>query len=611
MIIIGRHKVNEIRAKEKSIRDLLQNTHFTVDYYQREYKWQPKQVTELIDDLTEKFFEFYNENDERSKVNDYGTYFLGSIIVCEKNGNKYIIDGQQRLTTVTIILIFLKNLIEDNDQKAKLSSLIFSDVYGHKAFNINVEERNECMNKLLIDEIDYNGVSESIENIFQRYAEIKQSPNLNGLDERALIFFSDWLIQNVYLVEITSYSDNDAYAIFETMNDRGLSLTPLDMLKGYLLTRIEDTMKRNNATKVWKEWSEKLRKLGKDEDSEAVKAWLRSQYAKSTRERKQGATPKDFEKIGTEFHRWVKDNEDKLYLHNSSDFYNFINVNMQFYLGEYIHIKSASQKLINGLEPIFYNAALNFTLQNPLLLAPLVPSDEKEIIDRKLHLTSTYLDILLARRIWNFKSISYDIMRYLVFNIIKEIRNKPLDELQSILIQKLDEESLSFDNVFYLHQMNRFYVRYILARIIDFIEVSSDMPSKFSEYMSKGKTRYEVEHIWANHPEWYLDEFSTASEFLQYRNRIGGLLLLQKQFNASYGDLRYKEKLPHYFGQNLLAKSLHHDCYAHNPSFIRFMEKYKLPFKEHITFKKQDLDERQELYKKLAEVVWSPKRLEQ
>jgi len=54
------------------------------------------------------------------------------------------------------------------------------------------------------------------------------------------------------LVEITAYTDEDAYTIFETMNDRGLSLNPLDMLKGYLFANITDQRKRNEATNVWK-----------------------------------------------------------------------------------------------------------------------------------------------------------------------------------------------------------------------------------------------------------------------------------------------------------------------------------------------------------------------
>ena len=88
------------------------------------------------------------------------------------------------------------------------------------------------------------------------------------------------------LVEITAFSNDDAYTIFETMNDRGLSLTPTDMLKGYLLANISDEDNRAHADNAWKHQMAKLRDLGKDEDADCVKAWLRSQYADRIRERK-------------------------------------------------------------------------------------------------------------------------------------------------------------------------------------------------------------------------------------------------------------------------------------------------------------------------------------
>ena len=122
--------MKEIKGKEKNIRLLLANARFSIDYYQREYKWQAKHLQELIEDLTQKFNESYASDDERSAIQEYENYFLGSIILCEKNGNKYIIDGQQRLTTITLLLIYIKNKLSNEKQKMKLSSLIFSDVYG-------------------------------------------------------------------------------------------------------------------------------------------------------------------------------------------------------------------------------------------------------------------------------------------------------------------------------------------------------------------------------------------------------------------------------------------------------------------------------------------------
>ncbi len=603
--------MKEIKGKEKSIRMLLENARFSIDYYQREYKWQAKHLQELIEDLTEKFTESYEEGDERSAIQNYENYFLGSIILCEKNGNKYIIDGQQRLTTITLLLIYLKNHLNNEKQKSKISNLIFSDVYGKESFNIDVEDRKDCMNALFTgDSFDITNAKESIRNIIERYNEIS---NLlpNDFDEEVLIFFSDWLLQNVYLVEITAYTDEDAYTIFETMNDRGLSLNPLDMLKGFLLASITDTDKRNKAVDIWKNWSEKLRVLGKDEDSDAFKTWLRSQYAQSIRERKRGATAKDFDKIGTEFHRWLKDNTNIIKLDKSDDFYNFIHKDLQFYVREFINLKNAAQRITTGIEPVFYNAKLAFTLQYPLLLAPLCAFDSEEVIKKKFYVVSSYIDIIIARRIWNFKSIAYSTMQYAMFTVMKEIRNKSLNELVTILTKKLNDEEVTFasNDRLRLHQQNRYYIHHLLARITDFLETSSGMPSRFTEYIAEGKYRYEIEHVWADHPERHTDEFAHASDFNEYRNRIGGLLLLPKSFNGSYGDLIYTDKLPHYFGQNLLAKSLHPDCYIHHPGFIQFKDDIGLPFKAHPAFKKQDMDERQNLYTKLAEIIWSPERL--
>ncbi len=603
--------MKEIKGKEKSIRMLLENTRFTIDYYQREYKWGTKHIQDLIQDLSEKFLDSYEDGDDRSAIQGYNNYFIGSIIICYKDNETYIIDGQQRLTTLTLLLIYLKNRLQDDKQKSKLTNLIYSDVYGKEAFNIDVEDRNDCMNALFEGKVpDETDTNESVQNIIKRYNEIEYLfPN--EFDDTKLLFFSDWLIQNVYFVEITAYTDEDAYTIFETMNDRGLSLNQLDMLKGYLLACITDQDKRNKAVDIWRVWSERLRDLGKDEDTEAYKTWLRSQYARDTRKRQRGATPLDFDKIGTEFHRWVKDNSSLMGLERSDDYFNFINHDMQFYLRTFIKAKISASTLTPGLEPIYYNAKLNFTLQYALLLAPLLTQDANDVIDKKMLIVGTYIDSLINRRIWNFKSIAYSNMQYAMFNIMKDVRGKAVDELADLLAYKLESDSIDFksNDSLYLHQQNRYAIHHLLARITDFVETESGLPSRFTDYIAEGKDRFEIEHIWANRPERHTNEFPHASDFIAYRNRIGGLLLLPKSFNSSYRDKKYADKLPHYFGQNLLAKSLHPTCYNHHPAFNNFINKDNLPFKAHPDFNKNDLDERQKLYQDLAELIWSPDRI--
>jgi hypothetical protein len=453
--------------------------------------------------------------------------------------------------------------------------------------------------------------SESVRNILARYSNI-DDVFPEELREVALPYFIDWLIENVHLIEITAYSDDDAYTIFETMNDRGLSLSPADMLKGYLLANIADETRRLAANRVWKERVTGLAELGKDEDVDCLKAWLRSQYANSIRERKRDATPQDFDKIGTEFHRWVRENDTALGLKKAANFADFIDKEFAFYARHYERLRRAAETMTAGVETIFYNAKQKFTLQYPLLLAPLIHSDSDEAIRHKLQIVASFVDILITRRIWNQKAIDYSTMQYAMFLVMKDIRRKSPAEISTILLQRLAEEKETFESNdrFSLHGMNGRQIHNILARMTDYIETQSGMASRYADYIVRsGKNGYEVEHIWANHPERHEDEFEDARDFDEYRNRIGGLLLLPKSFNASYGDLPYDKKLEHYNTQNLLARSLHELAYSHNPGFLRFKDESHLSFRAHKQFKKTDLDDRHLLYRNIAEAIWNSNRL--
>ncbi len=603
----------EIDGKGRTVRELLAGRKYSIDYYQREYKWQQKQIAELIDDLAGKFLESHEEGNERSAVADYGHYFLGSIIISDKEGQKFIIDGQQRLTTLTLLLIFLRHKLGDTEQKGQIADLIFSQKFGKRSFNLDIPERAACMEALYKGE-DFQDADapESIANILARFADLDDlfPEELAG---PALPYFVDWLVENVHLVEITAYSDGDAYTIFETMNDRGLSLTPADMLKGYLLANITDAEKRTHASHIWKQRVQALAEIGKDEDADGIKSWLRSQYADSIRERKRGAAPQDFDLIGTEFHRWVRDHEDRLGLDASAEFARFIERDFAFYGRWYERLRSAAETFTPGLECVHFNAQHNFTLQYPVLLAPLQVKDEEAGALRKLRIAAAYLDILIHRRIWNRRAIDYSTMQYAMFNVMRDIRGKSAADLAALLHTRLDAETETFasNDRFRLHGMNGRQIHRLLARITDYLETRSGMASRYAEYAQRGRKGYEIEHVWADHPERHTDEFAHPSEFQEYRNRIGGLLLLPKSFNASYGDLPYTEKREHYVGQNLVARSLHARAYEHNPGFKRFMEASGLPFRTHAEFKKADLDARQVLYQRLAEQIWSPGRVVQ
>jgi uncharacterized protein with ParB-like and HNH nuclease domain len=606
--------VREILAKPRSVKELLGGRKYGIDYYQREYKWQTKQVTELIDDLSSHFLEDYKPEDERREVEGYSHYFVGSVIMSRKDAQDYIVDGQQRLTTLTLLLIYLNNLQRGRDDQVKIDELIFSEKFAKKSFNLDVEERLRAMEALFgREDFDEADQPESVRNIVLRYRDIEDlfPEELVG---DALPYFLDWLTENVHLVEITAFSDDDAYTIFETMNDRGLSLSPTDMLKGYLLANITDENRRTAASKIWKDRLAPLKEIGREEDADFLKTWLRSQYADSIRDRKRGAAPRDFDRLGTEFHRWVRENRERVGLSSSEDYFRFIELDLSFYARQYRLLREASDRPVSGLETVFYNAQLEFTHQYLVLLSPLRPTDGEEEIQRKLGVTGSFLDILVARRLWNNRSIAYSTMQYTMFTYSRDIRGLDLDTLVSTLGDKLDGEDETFtsNDRLSVNQQNRRKLHHLLARLIDHVERESRMAPHFLEYVTgTGMEKYEVEHIWADKFSRHKDEFAHEADFQEYRNRLGDLLLLPKSFNASYGALPYDKKHPHYYGQNILAQSLHEKCYDHNPGFLQFVDDSGLPFAAHDEFKKADIDARQELYRILAEQVWSADRLEQ
>ena len=234
-------------------------------------------------------------------------------------------------------------MLEDKDLKDQVTTLIYSLNFGQLGFNLDIPERFPIMNALYSgdESFDDSDQPESVRNIAARYKDIE---DYFELEKEELPCFVVWLLHKVYLSEITAYADDDAYTIFETMNDRGLSLTPSDMLRGYLLSKINNTEIRNDISDVWKNCIEELRSIGKDEESDAIKAWLRSQHAQNI---------SDFDAIGSKFHRWVREHEQVIGLKSSDNFANFIGCNFKFYSSWYFCLRQAARSLTPGLECVF------------------------------------------------------------------------------------------------------------------------------------------------------------------------------------------------------------------------------------------------------------------
>lgn len=582
---------------------------FDVDFYQREYVWQRKNIEDLINDLSAEFLKNWRSEHTYKDVSKYDPYYMGEIVLSVKGDDRNsIIDGQQRITSLTLLLIYLLNNYGKVEKfPAKISTLISSDHYGEDLFNLDIEERRICMQALKNEGSYIPNDKEpfSVKNLVERYGDIADCWN-EKINEKNVVHFAYWLMDKVSFSKVWTNSDDFAYVIFETMNDRGLSLTQIEMLRSYLLANIDDDdskdKSRNAALKKYDQLVKRLVSITLSSNSKPefdfFKTYLRSHYAQDMSQSK-GSTS-DFVRIGKEFHRWVRDSSDLLKLQTSDDYFDFI-TRLEYFASVYEKIYSLiQQRKTDEFLYLIVNSDYSFTLQPALIIAAISYQDDNDIVLKKIKIVSKYLTKVLSWRVWNHNMISQSSMEAKVYDLCKEIRGKNCDELETYF--NTDPiEKIKLENYPTLNQQNNRKIKVLLSLITEIVSAASGKP----DYMLNHKDDLtEIEHIWCDHIEYHADECGTPAEFSAARNSIGGLLVLPKSFNASYGDDEYSKKLVHYIEQNVLAQSLNANKYENNPGFVDFIHQSGLKFEPYTEFKKEQIQKRGELYKNILEWNW-------
>jgi hypothetical protein len=317
------------------------------------------------------------------------------------------------------------------------------------------------------------------------------------------------------------------------MNDRGLNLTPTEMLKGFILTHIKDSSKIEELNIIWKSKISNLHKYSTQEDIEFIRAWLRSQYADSIQSVSKGAENADFEKIGTRFHTWVKDNHKKMSLNNSDSFYNFVKGDFEFYSSIYEKIKEYESTYTIGVERLYLLSYLGIasSLSYPLLMASINKLDDEKTILNKLDAVSTFIDILIVTRAINYKGYSQSFLRYIIYSLVKEIRNKSLSELRILLKEKLTSSKENLDQLEKFGVTNsgsRKFMHYLIARCLLYTERTKygNININMNTLMAKRKqSRFVLTPIVSEYNS-YQDYFENEDTFVITEKKIGNYILI-------------------------------------------------------------------------------------
>ena len=477
------HIANKIHAEDVSLSRLFTHNRYKIEAFQREYRWEKKHIEALISDLSTNFWGCYNEGDTVADVSNekrYNCYYMGPVVLCEEGSEISIVDGQQRLTSFTLLLIYLNHLQRNinEEDRTDLKQYLYVRKAGKTTLVLNVPTREKIVQELIATDIsqidslsEFVNVckDESVSNIYDRYCDICSLFPEELKQTEILPLFIEWLQEKVTFVQIDAYSIENAYSIFETMNDRGLNLGPAEILKAYLLSKIEDEEKGEEMNVFWKERIAELRYIGGPQADETfIRAWLRAKYALTTRAKVAGAENEDFEIIGNQFNSWIKANAKKLGLLHPIDFYNFVKSDFAFYSSVYMNL-FRYQHENQGSTLSFYITAqypLADSLQLPLFLSPIKKIDTQNDIYYKLCLINSFIDVYVNRRIlWN-RSVTQSTVRDYIYSLLKEIRSMSLCELRQHLTDSLHNMFDPFMKESCAMHCNLIYAHYFYSRIV-------------------------------------------------------------------------------------------------------------------------------------------------
>ncbi|WP_433293717.1 GmrSD restriction endonuclease domain-containing protein [Pseudonocardia sp. CA-142604] len=598
-----------ITGKTFSLAELFgDRTRYAIEYYQREYEWSADVVATLLSDLLEEF----DRIDRVRKVwrGAPPQFFLGPFVYAEEQGGRrFLVDGQQRFTTLHLIFLHLLRLLPDGASRktrARLDRAVVPDYRGdHPVFRLDIDER-QLLLEALLDGRPYEiplGASLSVQTLWRRSLQVEET--LSQLDSDRYGSLVDWLLDSVVLVGIEAVDRDNGFRIFESMNDRGARLTSVDLIKSFLLSRARRDEEKLNG--LWRDMLAEVTRRRGDADApkEFLKAYLIAQHA----DLRDGS--KDAVEIELAPHVWTRAHAQRIGLTEDGEPYlDFVTDLIA--LGRHYATLAAAMaqpRHDDGLAAVYYNHVNGITAQTALILAAVRPDDPLSVLREKARVAAGFVDLLYVSRIVHDESTRPEDLNAEVVALVPLVRGcGSAADLGTILGAHLPATDFAVMRTLGLRGDNRRQIHYLLARLTAYVEYEMGRPDTVEQYLSRERT-WQIEHVFANHPERHAAEVDGLT-FRLARNRIGGLGLLPASDNASVRDLPFADKFTWYRRHNALLAVLAPGYEQRNPALRRLRTSHGLDgalrgFRSS-TPMMGVLDVRTDLYTRLARRLWDP-----
>ena len=556
-----------IENHKYSIEEAFRECFYVVPDYQREYVWTDKEVHQLLEDINEQI-----------DVGMTREYFIGMVLVSPSTHKNHfeVIDGQQRLTTFFLMLCALKNLFSGEPQSQTISGLIstsYTDSDGETRTSLKLDPRYEnasdVMTKLVEIDSDPEVVRAGIQaagipffgslgNLINAYTTLHLYLKDNYDDMAKLKKYWGYLANNVVFIQIST-DVSSALKIFETINERGVGLNPMDLLKNLLFTQVN----QSEFTQLKDEWKKITKPLEKQKEKPLrfLRYFLMANY--TIRNARSDSVVRE-----DEIYDWFVDKDNAAlcdYANKPFEFVRKVIRSVEHYLA-FANGQGNDNKPSLAMDSLKRLTGGAFSLHYVLLLS--AANFPKALFDHFVAQLESFLFYYIFTKTptkdleRNF-SVWADELR-----TISAITHPPTqrnalnsfiaDKLAANMSDKSQELSDALKRLT-LSSMQQYRTRYFLARITQHVEMA------FSGIKSLGSLEpyvgLEIEHILPNTPTDELRSAWAADNpgmiYDEYKNKLGNLTLLEKPINIVASNNFYETKQIEYRKSgNYLTRSL-------------------------------------------------------
>ncbi|MCX5399819.1 DUF262 domain-containing protein [Streptomyces sp. NBC_00102] len=541
--------MQQLEAQEVSLHKVFSSDYeFRIPDYQRPYAWDVEQAVQLLNDLEESLVRGTDE-----------PYFLGSIVLVKTKGGApaEVIDGQQRLTTLTILLAVLRDLTEDPDLRSELDRLVMEP--GAKVRRIAPKPRLKLRKRdadFFERYIQAKGATEVLRALKEeslptdaQKAVLRNATELHGIlaawSEERRLDLVQMLGERTFLVVVCTPDLDSAHRIFSVMNSRGMDLSPTDIFKSHIIGALDEETAQECARK----WEDAEELLGRDDFADLF-LHLRMVFAMKRAEKE----------LLKEFPEQVLNR----YLPGKAE--SFVNDVVVPYADAYAQIREAGYSAASGAEQV--NAWFkrlqqidNNDWRPAALWALRNHGDDPAWLERFFGALERLAASMFIRRVYTTPRVT----RYA--DLLRELdAGKGLDSVPLALTEAEKAETVArLDGDIYLVTKIR---KYVLLRLD---EMLAGKPG-----VSYDHAVITVEHVLPQNPKpgsQWLQHF-TDDQRGTWTHRLGNLVLLSRTKNSYAQNYDFAEKKAKYFtGRHgvstfaLTSQVLHHENWG--PDLLR------------------------------------------